>query len=386
MAVTKGIVDRTNVPHRLRLIEPRGDSLVLRGTHIDEEVWNAGQRKRVVQRAYGRGRKVEALDSLPILQVCFATWHRERLKRASIDGKANDEVPVSQFFGEPSAERSGAQVLSHMAIVSPSTSCARALDPRTGNVLAMVGGRGYQESQLNRATDALRQPGSVFKPIVYAAALETGLSPISMFTDAPEEFTYDGNAKYRPANYGGGYSMRDVTLRTALVKSLNVVTVDIAMRTGLKRVARYAEDFGLPRSQPYPSLALGTTEATPLALASAYTAFANAGVRVEPNVITRMTDSSGQNIVDETSRTRAVVEPATAYMITDMLSDVIDHGTARAARGSVKQTAIAGKTGTSHDGWFVGYTPNLVVAVWIGFDNNRQLGLTGARAALLRMD
>ena len=257
-----------------------------------------------------------------------------------------------------------------------------ALDPKTGNILAMVGGRGYQESQLNRATDALRQPGSVFKPFVYAAALETGLSPISMYKDAPQEFVYDRNAKYRPANYGGGFSMRDVTLRTALVKSLNVVTVEVAMRTGLKRVARYAEDFGLPRPQPFPSLALGTTEATPLALACAYTAFANAGMRVEPKAIARMTDSSGSNLIDETPGTRAVVDPTTAYMITDMLSDVIDHGTARAARGSVKQTAIAGKTGTSRDGWFVGYTPNLVVAVWIGFDDNKQLGLTGAKAAL----
>ena len=257
-----------------------------------------------------------------------------------------------------------------------------ALDPRTGNVLAMVGGRGYQESQLNRATDALRQPGSVFKPFVYAAALETGLSPISLYKDAPQEFVYDRTAKYRPANYGGGYSMRDVTLRDALVRSLNVVTVDVAMRTGLKRVARYAEDFGLPRPLPFPSLALGTTEATPLELASAYTAFANAGVRVEPNVIAHVTDASGASLVDDAPRAHSVVEPATAYMITDMLSDVIDHGTARAARGSVKKTAIAGKTGTSHDGWFVGYTPNLVVAVWIGFDDNKQLGLTGAKAAL----
>lgn len=257
-----------------------------------------------------------------------------------------------------------------------------ALDPKTGNVLAMVGGRGYQESQLNRATDALRQPGSTFKPIVYAAALETGLSPISMYADAPQEFVYDRNAKYRPSNYGGGYSMREVTMRTALVKSLNVVTVDVAMRTGLKRVARYAEDFGLPRPQPFPSLALGTTEATPLELAGAYTAFANAGIRVEPNVIARMTDSSGTSLIDESPRSRAVIDPTTAYMITDMLSDVIDHGTARAARGSVRQTAIAGKTGTSRDGWFVGYTPNLVVAVWIGFDDNKQLGLTGAKAAL----
>src|SRR5947209_15722216 len=131
-----------------------------------------------------------------------------------------------------------------------------ALDPRTGRVLAMVGGDSYAESQLNRATDALRQPGSVFKPVVYAAAMEGGISPLALSADAPREFTYDGNAKYRPANYGGGYSCRDVTLRTGLVRSLNVVTVDAAMRTGLTRVATLAERLGLPRPQAYPSLAL----------------------------------------------------------------------------------------------------------------------------------
>ena len=122
-----------------------------------------------------------------------------------------------------------------------------ALDPRTGRVLAMVGGDSYAESQLNRATDALRQPGSVFKPVVYAAAMEGGISPLTLSTDAPREFTYDGSAKYRPANYGGGFSMRDVTLRTGLVRSLNVVTVDAAMRAGLTRVATLAERLGLPR-------------------------------------------------------------------------------------------------------------------------------------------
>ncbi|HEY0547922.1 MAG TPA: PBP1A family penicillin-binding protein [Pyrinomonadaceae bacterium] len=257
-----------------------------------------------------------------------------------------------------------------------------ALDPQTGDVLAMVGGRGYEESQLNRATDALRQPGSAFKPFVYAAALESGLSPVSMYADAPQEFLYDRHAKYRPANYGGGYSMRDVMMRDALVKSLNVVTVDVAMRTGLTRVARYAESFGLPKPQAYPALALGTTEATPLALASAYTVFANAGLRVEPNAIARMTDANDINLTNDATRARKVIDPTTAYMITDMLSDVIDHGTARAARGAAGRTAIAGKTGTSRDGWFIGYTPRLVVAVWIGFDDNKQLGLTGAEAAL----
>jgi penicillin-binding protein 1B len=257
-----------------------------------------------------------------------------------------------------------------------------AIDPKTGNVLAMVGGRNYAESQLNRVTDSRRQPGSTFKPIVYSAALESGLSPVEMYADAPQEFIYAGNAKYRPANYGGGFSMRDVMMRSALVRSLNVVTVDVAMRTGLSRVEHTAEKFGLPKAEAYPAIALGTTEATPLALAAAYTAFANEGVRVEPNVIARVTDSSGTDLIGEIPRKQQVIKPTTAYMITDMLSDVIDHGTARAARGAVRKTAIAGKTGTSRDGWFVGYTPNLVVAVWIGFDDNKQLGLTGADAAL----
>jgi len=248
-----------------------------------------------------------------------------------------------------------------------------ALDPKTGNVLAMIGGRNYAESQLNRATDAKRQPGSVFKPFVYAAALESGMSPLAMFKDAPREFTYDRNLKYRPTNYGGNFSMSDVPMRTGLIKSLNVVTVEVAMQTGLARVANTALAFGLPRPVPYPALALGTTEVTPLQIATAYAVFANGGGRINPTVVEQA------NVTDETTQ---IIKPSTAFIITDTLQGVIDHGTAHAARGSIKNVAIAGKTGTSRDGWFVGYTPNLVCAVWIGFDDNQQLGLTGAEAAL----
>ena len=179
-----------------------------------------------------------------VVETKFATSHQPDEREARI--YTTIDLDLQQLAENAIKHQLDLLDKTHHNIDAKPQAALVALDPRTGNVLAMVGGRGYQESQLNRATDALRQPGSVFKPIVYAAALETGLSPISMFADAPEEFTYDGNAKYRPANYGGGYSMRDVTLRTGLVKSLNVVTVDIAMRTGLKRVARYAEDFGLP--------------------------------------------------------------------------------------------------------------------------------------------
>lgn len=256
-----------------------------------------------------------------------------------------------------------------------------AIDPRTGHVLAMVGGTSYAESQLNRATDARRQPGSVFKPVVYAAALESGISPLTLSTDAPREFTYDVRARYRPANYGGGFSMRDVTLRTGLVRSLNVVTVDVAMRAGLTRVASLAERLGLPRPKAYPSLALGTTEATPLEVATSYTALAGGGRVVRPAPLLRV-EGGGAEFDEQLVTSEQVLKPATAYMLTDMLSAVIDHGTARAARGAFKGTAVAGKTGTSRDGWFAGYTPNLVCVVWVGFDDGGELDLTGADAAL----
>ncbi|HVQ40356.1 MAG TPA: PBP1A family penicillin-binding protein [Pyrinomonadaceae bacterium] len=257
-----------------------------------------------------------------------------------------------------------------------------ALDPRTGNVLAMVGGRDYAESQLNRATDARRQPGSTFKPFVYAAALEDGISPVQTFADAPREFVYDQKKVYRPANFGGGYSMGDVTLRTGLVKSLNVVTVDVALRTGLARIANLAQQFGLPRPERFPALALGTEEVTPLELAAAYAAFVNGGHRVKPRFVASVGEPPATHSASDNKDGLQVISPTTAYMITNMLSAVVDHGTGRAARGAVKGTAIAGKTGTSRDGWFVGYSPNLVCAVWIGFDDNQQLGLTGAEAAL----
>src|SRR4030095_9008845 len=191
-----------------------------------------------------------------------------------------------------------------------------AIDPRTGSILAMVGGRDYAESQMNRATDALRQPGSTFKPFVYAAALEDGMSPVQTFMDAPREFVYDRDRVYRPANYGGGYSMREVTMRAGLVKSLNVVTVDIALQTGLARIANLAARFGLPKPERYPALALGTEEVTPLQLASAYAAFVNDGRRVRPSAIASVGEPPA---VHTMTNEEQVIKPTTAYEITNML-------------------------------------------------------------------
>jgi penicillin-binding protein 1B len=167
------------------------------------------------------------------------------------------------------------------------------------------------------------------------------------------------------------------------VRSLNVVTVDVALRTGLTRVATLAERLGLPKPEAYPSLALGTTEATPLEVATAYTAFAEEGRVVRPNPVVRVDGAGGRALLEETMvAAEQVLKPSTAYMLTDMLSAVVDHGTAHAARGAFKNVAVAGKTGTARDGWFAGYTPNLVCVVWVGFDDGEELNMTGADAAL----
>ncbi|HWX41941.1 MAG TPA: PBP1A family penicillin-binding protein [Blastocatellia bacterium] len=265
-----------------------------------------------------------------------------------------------------------------------------ALNPKTGEILAMVGGRDYGQSQLNRAVDAHRQPGSVFKPIVYATALNTAyedtpdqaITPASLFMDAPETFTYGYGQTYSPENFGKVYSNRELTLREGLVHSLNVVTVRVAEKVGYQRVARMAERLGLPKPQPFPAMALGTAEATPLEVAQAYTAFANAGILATPHPTRRVTNSDGVGITETKPETRQVLRPTISWLMTNIMQDVLDHGTAARARSMGFTATAAGKTGTSRDGWFAGYTPNLLCVVWVGFDDNSELGLEGAKSAL----
>src|SRR2546429_3027679 len=263
-----------------------------------------------------------------------------------------------------------------------------AMNAHTGEIVAMVGGRDYSKSQLNRA-EALRQPGSVFKPFVYATALNTAYDPIprvitpaTMFKDEPKTFTYD-NQQYSPGNMGDKYSMQPVTLRDAMVHSLNVVTVDVAMEVTIGRVMSLAAKAGLPRvSHAYPAMALGTAEATPLQMASAYSAFAANGTRTSPIAITRVTTGSGTTIAQPTAQRNEVLRPPIAYVMTSFMKDVINRGTGAPIRARGFKYNVAGKTGTSRDGWFAGYTPDLVCVVWVGFDDGSQLGLTGANSAL----
>ncbi|HKS39704.1 MAG TPA: PBP1A family penicillin-binding protein [Blastocatellia bacterium] len=265
-----------------------------------------------------------------------------------------------------------------------------AMNPKTGEILAMVGGRDYGQSQLNRAVDANRQPGSVFKPIVYATALnsayddqvEEKITAGSVFMDAPETFLYGRGQTYSPENFGKTYSNRNVTLRDALTHSLNVVTVRIAEKVGFNKIARMAEKMGLPRPQPFPALALGTAEATPLEVATAYTAFANAGMLTESRPIKRLTNADGVSINETKPQQQQALKPQISFLMTNIMQDVLNKGTAARARSMGFTGTAAGKTGTSRDGWFAGYTPNLVCVVWVGFDDNSELGLEGAKSAL----
>jgi penicillin-binding protein 1B len=264
-----------------------------------------------------------------------------------------------------------------------------AMNAKTGEIVAMVGGRDYSKSQLNRASDAFRQPGSVFKPFVYATALNTAYDPVprvitpaTTYMDEPKTFTFD-NQEYSPGNFGDTYSHEPVTLRDALVHSLNVVTVDVAMEVTIGRVMNLAAKAGLPKPpRAYPAMALGTSEATPLQIASAYTAFANLGSRTTPIAINRITTGEGVTIASPTTQRTDVLRPDVAYVMTSFMKDVVNRGTASKVRGRGLKAVLAGKTGTSRDGWFAGYTPNLVCAVWVGFDDGSQLGLTGANSAL----
>jgi len=264
-----------------------------------------------------------------------------------------------------------------------------AMNAKTGEIVAMVGGRDYSKSQLNRVTDAFRQPGSVFKPFVYATALNTAFDPIprvitpaTTYMDEPKTFTYD-NQEYTPGNFGESYSHEPVTLRDGLVHSLNVVTVEVAMEVTIGRVMNLAAKAGLPKPpRAYPAMALGTSEATPLQIASAYTAFANLGSRTTPIAINRITTGDGVTIAAPTTQKSEVLRPEVAYVMTSFMKDVVNRGTASKVRARGLKSVLAGKTGTSRDGWFAGYTPNLVCAVWVGFDDGSQLGLTGANSAL----
>jgi penicillin-binding protein 1B len=262
-----------------------------------------------------------------------------------------------------------------------------AVDPRTGHILAMIGGRNYGTSQFNRITQSKRQPGSIFKPVVYAAALEsayssaTPLTPISPVLDAPAHFQFEDQL-YEPRNFQEEY-LGQVTMRQAVSRSLNIATIKFAETIGLDRVAEMAHRLGLNEQiQPFPAMAIGAFEVTPLEMVRAYTSFANGGLRTDLLPVTAVFDDSGNQVFRGEAKSEQVISPQVAFMITSLLESVINEGTGAAARTRGFRLPAAGKTGTSRDGWFAGYTPDMLCIAWVGLDDNRELNLQGSRSAL----
>jgi penicillin-binding protein 1B len=267
-----------------------------------------------------------------------------------------------------------------------------ALDPHTGRVLALVGGRSYGISQLNHAV-AKRPTGSIFKPFVYASAFNTAVegtvlpgqdklfSPITQLND--QQTTYDTGTgpDYTPRNYHGEYHDQ-VTARYALQRSLNNATIGLASLVGFDRVASLARDAGIKSARGTPSVAIGTYDATPLDMAGAYTIFANGGLHIDPWLLSSVRTPSGDVIQDYSPTSKQVLDPRVAFLTTSMMEDVLrGHGTGAGVRGMGFYAPAAGKTGTSHDAWFAGYTTNLICIVWVGNDDYTDIKLEGARAA-----
>jgi penicillin-binding protein 1A len=334
----------------------------------------------------------------------------EGVKWAKSGGKAVSKVgqvlnPGDVVYVEP-AKAEGQYRLHQVPEVSGAMVVE---DPWTGRVLAMVGGFSYDQSQFNRATQALRQPGSSFKPIVYAAALDNGYTPSTLILDAPLEIDQGpGLGVWKPENYEGDF-FGPSTLRFGIEHSRNVMTVRLAQDIGMPLIAEYAKRFGVYDDlPPYLSFALGAGETTLLRMVTAYAMFDNGGRRVKPTLVDRIQDRYGHTVYrhDEREcigcdakkwanqpepslidRREQVLDPMTAYQMTSIMEGVVLRGTAGGV-GFQKEVGkpVAGKTGTTNDykdAWFIGYTPDIVVGVYIGYDKPRTLGRgeTGGRLA-----
>jgi 1A family penicillin-binding protein len=250
-----------------------------------------------------------------------------------------------------------------------------ALDPQSGDIRALVGGRRSPRGGFIRAINAKRQPGSAFKPFVYAAALAAGLSPGSIVDDEPVEVMV-GNTPWIPANYDDNYQGR-TTLRRALMFSSNAATVRVSRVVGEQNVINAARRNGITSDlQPVPSIALGALEVTPLELVAAYAPFANGGMRVKPRIVTRIEAPDGKVLWSQEIERTPAMDPRDAYVLTSMLRGVVDYGTGKVIRDYGVTGPVAGKTGTTNNGddvWFVGYTPTIVAGVWFGYDTPRQI-------------
>jgi penicillin-binding protein 1A len=262
-----------------------------------------------------------------------------------------------------------------------------ALENKTGNILALVGGKDFRQSEFNRAVQALRQPGSGFKPFIYTAAIDNGSKPIDIMVDAPYSTIGDDGKEWSPENFDRIFR-GPVTLREALAKSINVISAKLIEKITPPQAIFYASHLGIKSSlSPYPSLALGTSEVTLWDMVSAFSVFPNQGIRVEPKYILEITDRYGNILEENKTSKEEVLSAQTAYIMTTMFESVINKGTGAGARARGFYRPAGGKTGTTDnctDNWFTGFTPQITTGVWIGYDDKTVIGekATGALNAL----
>jgi penicillin-binding protein 1A len=262
-----------------------------------------------------------------------------------------------------------------------------ALDPTSGDVRALVGGRDYNDSQFDRAVDGMRQPGSSFKPIVYALAIADSITPNTIFQDTAIAINLPNGTVYSPLNSDGDY-LGPLTLREALAKSRNVVSVELGQRLGMDSISKLARRMGLTsKIAPYPSSAIGASVVQPLDLVAAYTTFANLGTPVEPRFIYRVEDKNGKIVLSREVKALApALDARVTYVVRDMMRDVVERGTASSIRRYLPASIpVAGKTGTTNDNsdvWFIGLTPDLVAGVWLGFDKPTSITAGAAGGSL----
>ena len=363
-------------------------NLVLRVMHeagaIDGESYRAALEQRIVlndalrkEEAFGQYFKEEVRKEL-VERFGWERVHHEGLRvETTIDldmqKAAESEVARSLAEIEKRTRRASGDPL-QAALVS--------LDPVTGEVRALVGGRKFAESRFNRVMQAKRQPGSAFKPFVYAAALERGFTPATIITGLQQPVMTVSGA-WVPND--GHVEADSMTMRAALRVSSNRAAVRVMEEVGIAEAVDYAERFGMPGLPRVPSLVLGSGEVTMLSLVSAYGAFANGGELAQPRLIRRVTAADGRVLYESQPETEQVVSAATAYLVTSMLEDVVNAGTAAQVRSLGFQWPAAGKTGTTNDyrdAWFIGYTPALVTGVWVGYDKPRTIVANGYAAQL----
>ncbi|MFC5651279.1 transglycosylase domain-containing protein [Paenibacillus solisilvae] len=322
----------------------------------------------------------------------IAPFFRDYVHYMAVDKLGIDERLLSEggiriyTTLDPDAQRAAEQAVADgMPADSGQQAALVSIDPRTGYIKAMVGGRDYKTNQFNRVFAQTRQPGSSFKPIVYLTALQGGvMTPVSKFKSAPTTFTYDeGRKTYAPNNYNDKYVNDFIDMRQAIASSDNIYAVNTIMKVGPERVIEMARKLGIESTlKPLPSLALGTFPVSPFEMASAFGTFANGGKHVEPTAILRIEDSKGSVLYEAKPNTAQVVDPAYAYVLTSLMESVFDTGGTGSRVSGMINRPVAGKTGTTAtDAWLVGYTPELTTAVWVGYDKGRKLTQAEAHRA-----